>query len=281
MAKISFYTSIVAIMCCLSQVSNAQITLEHTFKNENVSVVSGNVNGKPNFFVEELFPVGSFYLTEVVNNSVHIKAYNPDYTLIIDKTYSLTPPTGYKASYVRVSKKVFNTDDNYELLVTFSKISPVSNDNEARRLILYDSNKNVIKDFGAGYMFYIGNLVYIINNSCKVRIVRRLYSGGENFVDNTEIYSVPGDPSAYDAGNTSVDSFSSPYPNPANTYITLPYKLNEGEFAVMNIFNINGQLIESKKIGYDFDKILLDVSGYAKGMYIYEVKNVSNKFVVK
>jgi hypothetical protein len=281
MAKISFYTSIVAIMCCLSQVSNAQITLEHTFKNENVSVMSGNVNGKPNFFVEKLFPVGSFYLTEVVNNSVHIKAYNPDYTLIIDKTYSLTPPTGYKVSHVWVFKKVFNTDDNYELLVTFSKISPVSNDNEACRLILYDSNRNVIKDFGAGHMFYIGNLVYIINNSCKVRIVRRLYSGGENFVDNTEIYSVPGDPSAYDAGNTSVDSFSSPYPNPANTYITLPYKLNEGEFAVMNIFNINGQLIESKKIGYDFDKILLDVSGYAKGMYIYEVKNVSNKFVVK
>lgn len=281
MAKISFYTSIVAIMCCLSQVSNAQITLEHTFKNEKVSVMSGNVNGKPNFFVEELFPVGSFYLTEVVNNSVHIKAYNPDYTLIIDKTYSLTPPTGYKVSHVWVFKKVFNTDDNYELLVTFSKISPVSNDNEACRLILYDSNRNVIKDFGAGHMFYIGNLVYIINNSCKVRIVRRLYSGGENFVDNTEIYSVPGAPSAYDAGNTSVDSFSSPYPNPSNTYITLPYKLNEGEFAVMNIFNTNGQLIESKKIGYDFDKILLDVSGYAKGMYIYEVKNVSNKFVVK
>ena len=281
MAKISFYTSIVAIMCCLSQVSNAQITLEHTFKNESVSFMSGNVNGKPNFSVEKLFPVGSFYLTEVVNNSVHIKAYNPDYTLIIDKTYSLTPPTGYKVSHVWVFKKVFNTDDNYELLVTFSKISPVSNDNEACRLILYDSNRNVIKDFGAGHMFYIGNLVYIINNSCKVRIVRRLYSGGENFVDNTEIYSVPGDPSAYDAGNTSVDSFSSPYPNPANTYITLPYKLNEGEFAVMNIFNINGQLIESKKIGYDFDKILLDVSGYAKGMYIYEVKNVSNKFVVK
>lgn len=280
MAKISFYTSIVAIMCCLSQVSNAQITLEHTFKNESVSFMSGNVNGKPNFFVEKLFPVGSFYLTAVVNNSVHIKAYNPDYTLIIDKTYSLTPPTGYKASYVWVSKKVFNTDDNYELLVEFSKISPVSNDNEASRLILYDSNKNVIKDFGAGSTFYIDNSVYIINNSCKVRIYRYLHNGGD-WVASTEIYSVPGDPSAYDAGNTSVDSFSSPYPNPANTYITLPYKLNEGEFAVMNIFNINGQLIETKKIGYDFDKILLDVSGYAKGMYIYEVKNVSNKFVVK
>ena len=279
MAKISFYTSIVAIMCCLSQVSNAQITLEHTFKNESVSFMSGNVNGKPNFFVEKLFPVGSFYLTEVVNNSVHIKAYNPDYTLIIDKTYSLTPPTGYKVSHVWVFKKVFNTDDNYELLVTFSKISYVSKDNEACRLILYDSNRNVIKDFGAGNIFYMGNL-YIINNNCKATMLRYLYDGGD-FVANTEIYSVPGDPSAYDVGNTSVDSFSSPYPNPANTYITLPYKLNEGEFAVMNIFNINGQLIETKKIGYDFDKILLDVSGYAKGMYIYEVKNVSNKFVVK
>ena len=119
MAKISFYTSIVAIMCCLSQVSNAQITLEHTFKNENVSVVSGNVNGKRNFFVEKLFPVGSFYLTEVVNNSVHIKAYNPDYTLIIDKTYSLTPPTGYKASSMRVFNKGVSAHDNYELYVTF------------------------------------------------------------------------------------------------------------------------------------------------------------------
>lgn len=37
------------------------------------------------------------------------------------------------------------------------------------------------------------------------------------------------------------------HPNPANTTITLPYKLEDGASATMNIYNIKGKLIETKK----------------------------------
>ena len=49
----------------------------------------------------------------------------------------------------------------------------------------------------------------------------------------------------------------------------------------MRISNIQGQLVELKQIDYVFDKIILNVSNYSKGVYIYEVNGVSNKFVVE
>jgi len=70
------------------------------------------------------------------------------------------------------------------------------------------------------------------------------------------------------------------YPNPAKTTINLPYRLKQGETSVMNIYNANGQLMETKKIDFVFDKIQLNVSGYTKGIYFYEVNGVSNKFIV-
>jgi len=70
------------------------------------------------------------------------------------------------------------------------------------------------------------------------------------------------------------------YPNPANTTITLPYQLKQGEKSAMHIYNINGQLVETKQVDYVFDKILLNVSSYASGTYFYEVNGVSNKFIV-
>jgi hypothetical protein len=62
--------------------------------------------------------------------------------------------------------------------------------------------------------------------------------------------------------------------------ISLPYKLQQGETSVMRILNTNGQLIETKNIGSDFEQIQLNVSNYRKGMYIYEVNGVSQRFVV-
>ncbi|MDR1678374.1 MAG: T9SS type A sorting domain-containing protein [Prevotellaceae bacterium] len=74
------------------------------------------------------------------------------------------------------------------------------------------------------------------------------------------------------------EKVSPPYPNPANTIVTLPYKLAQGKTSVMNIYSTSGQLIESKQIDSVFDRILLNVSGYAKGIYLYEANDVSNRF---
>ena len=50
--------------------------------------------------------------------------------------------------------------------------------------------------------------------------------------------------------------------------------------SIMNIFNTKGQLIEAKQIDFSFDKILLNISNYSKGVYLYEVNGISKRFVV-
>jgi hypothetical protein len=72
-----------------------------------------------------------------------------------------------------------------------------------------------------------------------------------------------------------------PYPNPAAQTINLPYQLNSGEQTDMQIFDVNGKLVATKRIDAAFDKIVLNVSGYEKGMYVYTYNGKSAKFVVE
>jgi hypothetical protein len=71
------------------------------------------------------------------------------------------------------------------------------------------------------------------------------------------------------------------YPNPATSFINLPFELNKGETSTMNIYDINGRLIEQKPIGYHFKNLELNVSNYKAGTYIYEYNGKSNRFVVQ
>jgi hypothetical protein len=272
----------ISLVCGLSfaQMLNAQIELEHTFLNESMNFNIGLVNGEFNILQDPVtYPENSFYFTKIVDNSYRIKIYNSDYSLHTNETYQFTPPSGYEVSSVLPSKKLFNADDNYEFMVTFSRISYVSYDNESYKTILYDIKGNVIKDFGASNSIYVYSYLLIINNSYKLLIQRTLYDTERNRFTNTEIYSVPGTHSS-SASELKASKSQSPYPNPANSIITLPYQLKQGETSVMRIFNINGQLIETKQIDFVFDKILLNVSAYTKGVYFYEVNGVSSRFIV-
>ena len=49
----------------------------------------------------------------------------------------------------------------------------------------------------------------------------------------------------------------------------------------MHIYSLTGQLLKAIQIDYNFDKIELDVSDFNAGEYIYEYKDISNKFNVK
>lgn len=276
------------VFCCISlafglsfvQMSQAQITLEHTFLNERVNFNIGLPNGQPNYFMDEvIYPESSFYFSEVLGNSYHIKIYNPDYSLHSNLTYNFTPPAGYKVAAVFPSKNLYNTDDNYEFVVTFIKTTYVSYDNEYYKVILYDINGNVIKDFGLGNSLSVNSYFYIINNQYKLIVYRTVYDANHISITQSEIYSVPGTPPSTALKSATISTLQA-YPNPANTIVTLPYQLKQGETSVMRIYNMDGQLIESKQLDSVFDKILLNVSGYPKGVYVFEVKGVSSRFVV-
>jgi hypothetical protein len=249
--------------------AGTQIKLEHTFS--GIADWQGE-----NYAEHDLFPAGCYYVTETTGTTYTVKIFNPDYSVHTDTTYQFVPPAGYIIARVSMSRRIFNADTNLEFLVTFRETDINFGDTHENTL-LFDENGTVLKDFGYANMIFTNPQLHLHNGNLRLRVVKRYFVNNE-FESKTEIYSVPGTPAA-DYALKSADARSA-YPNPAATSIVLPYKLQQGEKTLMSILNLNGQLIEFKQIDYLFDKILLDVSGYNKGPYLYKVNGESKIFIV-
>ena len=253
-----------AIILYFSQVVNAQITLDHTF-DEYVTYNSD---------------VDLYVPLYTNNNSNNIELYNTDYSLY--KNILITPPEGYKLfttsfAYLTPSRKFFNNDYKIEFFVMFQTETPLADYNNNYILKLYNEDGTVLKDFGNSYSILYPSF-HIVNNQYRLSIVR-YYLSGSTISYTTDIYSLQGT----SAGVNEMKSvrMQQPYPNPANSVIVLPYQLKQGESSTMRIYDIQGKLIETKQIDSFFDKIMLNVSGYSQGLYLYEVNGVSNKFLVE
>ena len=230
---------------------NAQITLEHTFE-------------------ERVFPTlyGGGYWTAAPDDdlsSCTVTIYDSDYSLY--KQVTINPHEGYE-SIDDIS--VFSTE--LILVASFSYYDYV----ELFRYSLYDTNGNIIKDWGdyvhVDYEYNVYS--HFLSNNTLVFNCRDKETGQEY----TEIYSIDGYESVKNVRDA---SFGHAYPNPARNTISLPYNLNKGEQAEMLIYDVNGKMIEKKMIDSTFDKILLNVESYTPGIYFYSVNGVSHKFVVR
>lgn len=256
------YTSLIAATLGLAQNANAQITLEHTFEGDDARFWNWSTEPILNYFV--------------IRGDGQIKLYAENYSLY--KTITVVPQSGYTPDRwpFYFSQNIFTTDGKIVFLNYFN--NDEVDVNGRRKLMAVDENGVVIKDFGSAYDFDIIQVFPTSDNKYRISI-SKVNSNWE--FTATEIYSLPGVVSTSNARLVpTAQRMQSPFPNPANSTISLPYKLQQGETSVMRILNINGQLIESKNIGSDFEQILLNVSNYRKGMYIYEVNGVSNRFVV-
>lgn len=233
-----------------------QVNLLHTF-NGNVAVQG--------------------YITENLDRYVFrtdntVQIYNPDFSL--EKTANITLPSGYTISTITATKHLINNDDKYEFLIT----ATASNYNDMTRYgyaFIVNEDGNVIKEFGYSYLYSIS--LNQVNGQLRLILLETVY--GTPMTYKTYVYSCGG---VY-TSIADIDESDNllPYPNPATEFVTLPYELEQGSNAEMRIFNVNGQLIESKNIGSHFDNILLDISNYQSGIYFYEYNGKSNRFIVK
>lgn len=243
---VAFFISVLSV--------NAQINLEHAFTG---LVYPFNTNNGTYFY-------------ELSSKNTQLKIFNPDYSLY--KTITLTPQTGYGILGVSTfSKTLFNSDDKIEFIVVFNQ--PAGTNYSMK---LFNENLDLLKDFGNRMSAY---LIMSSSNKIKLNVSGLIFDNASSYNYSTEIYSLPG---SLPNGLVSLKSeqLEQPYPNPSNSTINLPYKLDNGKTSLIRIYDINGLLIEQKQIDSAFDKIMLDIRNYKSGLYIYEYNGLSNKFIV-
>ena len=295
MKKIAI-TLFVIVFCIIS---HAQVQLIHSF--ENIS----------NFYYSQISfetisePVDCYVIIQGL--SIHI--YNPDF--VLEKTITLNlsdfswrpdfhPTIMRYVDVCPVGKHLINTDEKIEMIVdaTAEEIYYNEYGEECSRLdnststIIINEDGDIVHDFGDRIYYMTDDGVWGIHKfGNQLRLAAWTdgppyqYDEYGNIVSSTSylnIYSLGGNynPSTM-ATYTQPAGFPNPYPNPSRKTVTLPYTLQPGETSQLRVFNMNGQRLETFHIGSDFDKILLNVSNYPKGTYIYTYNGVSKKFVVQ
>ena len=258
---------LLSILLMSAVFANAQITLLHTFQEDGVSAYSPTI-------VED---VGVYYyVTDSTDESnIHhyptFYYYDSEFNLYWSRQFE----TGrYDGISLFPTRHLIDTDDGLEFIV--SESSGTYYGSRVHSYIM-EEDGTIIYDFTNGdnnsFEFKL------VNN--QIRLFRNVgYFVGSYSADDMEleIYGTGGN---YSSEEFHLVTNSFAYPNPARSIITLPYELDDGETATMSIYNLNGQLIDRFVIGSHFNHIQLNVNSYSPGIYLYEYKGRSNKFIVQ
>ena len=187
-----------------------------------------------------------------------------------------------------VSTKLFDTDDEVELLYIMSEYVP-SNQSyyykyESR--IVNEDGSLILKVEGASY----AEIIEIADNEAKLLIYSYDYSSypykTNTYIYNLDAYASVNNPVNFSVIPNSQNALKS-FPNPAKDTITLSYSLPDNtQDATLNIMNINGKIMKSFTIDNHFENLKVDVSNFNSGVYFYTIATgnkitASSKFIVQ
>lgn len=248
-------------------VSTAQVTLDKKY-DYSTSVVKLENSGY------------KYYIMDVPNGQCRL--YNTDHSLY--KTISCNVPVGFYLSDIKfLSEKLFDTDSGIELLCAYYKY------NSAQAYYEYDSK--IINDDGSQITFIDGALYNYINQTSENTY--KLFSYCYDFSLTpekvwTNIYSLPGTlVSAQLLNEISPDILLNAFPNPASNSIKVAYSLPENvNQATLHLIDNSGRQVEQFIVDKHTDHLMLDVSRFQSGIYVYFIeygneKTPSKKLVIQ
>jgi len=254
MKKLTFFLAILVILCIGAE---AQYTMLHEF------------DSGPDFVYH--FDTESqtmYYFVEYEAQTAHF--YNQDFSFY----KSVIAPTipGYEIymgyAFDHVSSDIFNSDT----LIEFSFIY-LSDAGSIPRVFIYNENLNEIATFDSAH---IHNIYQAKNGQIRMEIIKFEFP---NIISSTQTYLLQ-ESSAFINEKANIESAQPAYPNPSRDLIHLPYSLEPGHVSEMKIFDMQGVLIKTMKIGSHFNQVTINASKYKPGMYIYQYENKTGKFVV-
>ncbi|OCA80532.1 hypothetical protein BBH99_00055 [Chryseobacterium contaminans] len=211
----------------------------------------------------------SHYLIGKENNTFDI--YNANHTLYktlvpnIPGTYTYIPEL-LKEGYP-ISKRIFNTDDQLEFILTF-----INNQNGQRLMLIINEDGNIIKQFGNDYQPLYQIFHDAVSNQNKFVISK---NSGTNTV--TEVYTLPTSTLTTLEIQTQNKNKLSAFPIPANKILTITNLGNGGNH--VQVYDASGKMVLHKSFGWGEKSISLDVESLQAGVYLYKIGDQNAKFI--
>ncbi len=222
-----------------------------------------------------------YYIMDFDQNQCRI--YNTDYSLY--KTINLSIPSGKYLYDIRfVTQDLFDTDEKIELLYVYYDYNSTGEYYTYYTKVINEDGTELISVDGGLYSY-----MYMVN-ATEYRLFIYSYDYSSWPYDmSTNIYNLPGYP--YLLKNDEVSSKSAnigdAYPNPASNFVTVNYSLPENVTeAQLNIYNMNGQQVETYTVDRHFQALQLPVDRLPSGEYLYNIesqgqRSESKKLIVR
>ncbi|MCS4303588.1 T9SS type A sorting domain-containing protein [Chryseobacterium sp. BIGb0232] len=249
-----------AIALMAANVAFGQLTLEHSFTNEDTFVYSTSTE--------------TFYISKTTDNK--LKIYNSNYVLY--KTVTVPMPANFSrldflGEEFSISRNIFNTDSKFEFMVG------VFNDTQTYyKLLLINEDGTLIKDFHTNPNTFYGGEFHVFHDAPTNTNKLTVHSGttfNTSSVPLTEVYALP--TSVLAAKEIQAGSKLSAFPVPANKILNV---MNPGSGAnKIEVFDFTGKLVINKSFSSSEGKISVDVESLPKGMYVYKIGDLSSKFM--
>lgn len=230
-----------------------QITLEETYDHSGTYTALANSGDK-------------FFIMHV--GAEQCRIYNIDHTPW--KTIGLDVPTGQYLYDIRhVSENLFTLDNTVCLAYIYYLYDEVGQ--------YYTFTGNIAKEDGTVLLTIPGcQYIYVhtlSDGSAKMTAYSYDYSLTP-YTIQTHVYSLPGQQTSFDVEENGYNAkVLNAFPNPAQSYATIPYDLptsdKSGEIVLLNA---EGKTIRTIAVDYNSESVTIETTQYPKGIYFYHLQ---------
>lgn len=254
-------------------IAHAQITLEHLYAASSPS----------NNFTTTKFSNGEIkYVTVSAAAAPVVTVYNENHSVLKQMTAPAVANSYFSGIYL-VSDKLFNQDAAIEYMAAYSVTS--GSNTLYRLLVLNETGSQLLVADTATYY----NVARVISGNTGIKLIiptNRMNASGSSTGTYTKVYALGGTSIPTAAKAESFSNTALPYPNPAESRITLPYQVPAGQLSNLQVVDMTGRLVRQYKIDGGFQSLELNASELGIGTYTYRVVSATgavtlgNKFTV-
>ncbi len=231
-----------------------QITLEQTYNHSGI-YTSLAISGD------------KFFIMDVGASQCRI--YNYDHTLW--KTIDLAVPANHYLYDIRyVSENLFTDDNSLCLFYVYYHYDEVGQ--------YYTYTARIVKENGTELLTIPGcnyNYVLTLTEGTTKMIAYSYDYSVFPYTIQTRVYDLPGHLTSFAVSeNAPATNVMNAFPNPANSYTTIPYQMPDSETkGEIFISNAEGRVVRKIPVSSHSTQVTVETSQFPRGVYFYQLQS--------